>query len=317
MMNLAQKYAQYIDEIRIKKKMTVKVLCDGICNERSYRRYLSGERDVPQDKIFEFCVNLNISPNDFYYSFFIQDRNEYLLLDSMYKAITKRDYETFNKIDKKMRNVKITDHLNNKLYRYIKLRYVIDQGKMSDMEGIEKYAEIINFPNCKDNEVFDYVDIVTLMSLNHLLTRAKKPSYEALEVLERLLTDDSILYLAYNSKYLLVTIYASISVAYFRMEDDQKAMKLTTEGINKAITHGFIYPLPNMYFIRSAIYYKDGEKKKSYIEAQKCLSSVIATENPNLYSYYLGLLRERYNEDYQVFFETYHNASFNQQKRAG
>ena len=161
--------------------------------------------------------------------------------------------------------------------------------------------------------MFDYVDLITLLSLMQLQTRIKTPSYVALDALERILTDDSIIYMSFNNRYTLLTVYSAVAVGYFRKKDYEKAMRLCNEGIDKCKKHGMIYPLANMYFVRSAIHYSNDEKEMAFIEAQKCLSSVITLENYKLYSHYINLMRTRFGEEFETYFNVFHQKHYSQQ----
>ena len=76
MNKIVQNYAYHLDNLRRKYNITVDEFCDGICNSRLYRRYLSGERTLTHLKIISFCERLGISPSDFYYSASERDRYE-------------------------------------------------------------------------------------------------------------------------------------------------------------------------------------------------------------------------------------------------
>ena len=71
------RYIYHLDSIRIKKKVTVEKMCNGICSDRQYRKYLSGINNISDQKIMDFCNNLSISPRDFYYSLNEKDLYEY------------------------------------------------------------------------------------------------------------------------------------------------------------------------------------------------------------------------------------------------
>ena len=96
-MNQSQKYAIHLDNLRRKHKITVSKLCENIVDPRNYRRYISGERTLTNSKIEEFCVCLNLSITDFYYSASEQDKYEFAIINDLYKLIQKKDYLKFYK----------------------------------------------------------------------------------------------------------------------------------------------------------------------------------------------------------------------------
>lgn len=85
----------HVDNLRRKKKMTVEELCFGICSDRQYRRLLSGEQNISDFKIDQFCNMLGISIKDFYYSASEKDKFEYRRIAILYTNLNNSDFEQY------------------------------------------------------------------------------------------------------------------------------------------------------------------------------------------------------------------------------
>ena len=64
-MNTTTHYALHIDDLRISKGLTVHELCEGICDDSTYRRYKTGKKDIPIYKIKMFCDKLELDWDEF------------------------------------------------------------------------------------------------------------------------------------------------------------------------------------------------------------------------------------------------------------
>ncbi|MFK5883477.1 MAG: helix-turn-helix domain-containing protein, partial [Candidatus Izemoplasma sp.] len=89
------KYAYTLDDIRRQKKITITNLCDGICSDRQYRRYMSGEHLLSQEKIYTFCEKLGISPGDFFYASLSKDKFDYRELYTLYSFLLSHQFDKF------------------------------------------------------------------------------------------------------------------------------------------------------------------------------------------------------------------------------
>lgn len=281
-----KRYAYHLDKIRRQKNMTVKDLCADIVNERTYRRYLTGDRNLSQEKILLFCRRLEMSPIDFYQTFVEKDRYEFKTLYKLYSYLGLKKYDEFIEGYQKIQYETLINIMNQRFYTYLNVRYLYNTNRISMFTAEEKYREIINFPECENNTFFDFSDILVLSALSSIETKREESDFKATYVLEKILLDDSIRYVTSDANQILPTIYSSVAMAFGKMGELETCKDLCKKGIELSLHLGRNLALTNLYFANAITLNKMGRTEEAHEEIVKCLANTITLQNYELFSYY-------------------------------
>ena len=158
-MNLeSKKQAYHLDDLRINKNYIVEDLCDGICTDRQYRRYISGYSVLPFSKLKKFCSRLNISISDFYYSLSQKDRTAYSSLVKIYNSTILGDTDKAKYDFKHFRHLNSLDEQNLRFYDSIGIRINYDNEQTNDITTLNLLKKHSNYQNTSKNNAFDFVD---------------------------------------------------------------------------------------------------------------------------------------------------------------
>lgn len=294
-MDLIMKYAQYIDDIRVQKNMTTKELCDGIVNERTFRRYLSGERNISQEKVFLFCQRLEISPTTFFNSFLSQDKNEYTKLHRLYTMLHLKEFDDFEKGFSEISRKHLLSKMHLKLYDYLAVRYLKDTNSISLKEAYKRLSEVIDFPKCINNNVFDFADILTLFSLSNTESKERTLGYKGTTLLKRILLDETIRYLDGDNKLIMYGIYAAVSVAYSEMGNFEECLELSKQGIEYCLRYGNNMNLTSLYYVHGKSLMHFGREEEAKLSLVKCLANTITLQNFGQFEFFTNLLHKNFN----------------------
>lgn len=292
-----QRYAIHLNNLRKKYHLTVELFCHGICDARSYRRYLSGERVLPPEMIFQFCDKLHISINEFFYSFLQNDKEEYQSINKLYHLAQRNKIEEFFEEAKKLDPYQFSSEMNQKYYQYCVI-HANFLGKRDTVAHIlEQLSNLIDYPACLRNEAYNFVDILCLSLITSIEVQSKET--KALTRLKAILNNPKLQYLSSDVTTLMPTIYASVSLYSYRLGDIQSSLDIAIAGIKHANNIHNNSQHYYLHYMASYCYYKLGDKEKADIHALKCLYSTILSEQPHLIEYYQKMLMKDY--DYDVF----------------
>lgn len=162
---IRQQYMFHLDNIRLKKNITIKDLCDGICDDRQYRKYRSGDNNVSDIRLLEFCEKLGISSRDFYFTLNEKDEYDFNLLKELYNLIVNHKFSDAKKIlDKGFRYSYLTIQ-NKRLLEYCKIRYFYIQKEYKGDQAVREISKNIDIQECCKKEIFDFVDVLFLLLL--------------------------------------------------------------------------------------------------------------------------------------------------------
>ena len=287
--------------------MSVKALCAEICSDRSYRRYVSGERQLPQKKIFEFCNRLDISPTDFYSSFLAKDKLEFQKVYKLYDYLVRGNYDDFKKSYQEISKDTLLNKMNQKFYASCMVKYQLETKQISDYTAFDRYSAIVDFPSCSSNEIFDYADIIILDHIAELESSFEHNEKVAMYLLKKILLDDSIVYITSEVKSMMPGLYATISSLHGRTGDVEACLEIADKGIELSLRLGLNFALTRLYYLKSWSLYKRGLEEEAFLTAAKCLANAISYDKVNVYKSYYKLLKDDFKVEPRSFFDIYFN----------
>lgn len=304
-MDSLNRYAYHIDDIRKQKGMTVKQISEGICNERTYRRYIYGERKLPQNKLLDFCNRLEISPTDFYHTFLEKDKQEFQKIYRLYYLLLQGKKEEYKEEVMKINPKYLVNKMNIKLYEYVTIKYQYQIKSMSMYSAYDKYKRILNYPKCINNNIFDFADVIILDTLARIESELANTDKQALKLLHRILLDEKVRYITSEGKNVLASIYATVSLLYLESGEMVTSLQLAEEGIKYSHKLAINLALTNLYYTKAIALYNMGYRERSYLEAAKCLSNIISLENNHHFSVYGKLFKSKIKLDESSLLEYY------------
>ncbi len=306
-MESLKRYGYHIDEIRRQKGMKVKTLCEGICSDRSYRRYISGERQLPQSKIFAFCNKLEISPTDFFQTFLDKDTFEFQKIYKLYRKLIEGDIEYYKQEYRSIDEAFLVNKMNQKFYRYTVVRYKFHTNQITKYTALDLFSKIIDYPECISNNIFDFSDISILMDISKIESSMNVIEFPSMKILERILSDESVRYITGKTKNVLPETYATVSEMYGVLNDVATCKKIAVEGIKYSLKHGMNFSLTKLYYLHSWTLFMEGHTEQAYLEAVKCLGNAISLQNEYAYKAYYKLIKDDFKIEPRSFFDMYFN----------
>lgn len=295
MQNHRLRYIYHLDNIRSKKKVTITNLCKDICDRRQYTKYLSGENNISDTRIIEFCNVLGVSARDFYYTLNEKDIYDFSKLRELYYHILDKRYnDAINQIEviDKIDNLSFQ---NTNFFTYCKTRFKYENKIINEINALTDLSKIINYPDCKKNEVFDFVDIITLMLISEI--EIKKRKTIGLKFLTKILRTPSHLYLSLDSRSIIPTIYSAVSLLLGRLKRYEDCIEISKAGISYCTENNYSKSLTWLYYYLALSYKHTKKTSLSEKYAALCFSNVLASNNPSKVKLFFSLISTDFNKD--------------------
>ena len=289
------RYIYHIDSVRIKKKITVDEICNGICSDRQYRKYLTGANNISDKKIMEFCNNLSISARDFYYSLNEKDMYEYKQIRGLYYKLINKKYFEVTETLKNLSKITNLNKQNARFYEYCKIRFLYENRHLDKDAVHKKYSKIVNYPNCIKNNAFDFVDIITILCIAQI--EIELQIEDAMKLLIRILNDRNVLYLSAENKNILPPIFSSVSIMLGKLEKYLECIRVADEGVKYCIKYSLNKSLSRLYYSRAISYKKLDFINKAEFNAALCFSNVLSRNNTKETIYFFKLLSKDFKQD--------------------
>jgi hypothetical protein len=150
--DISKSLIQEIEFLRIQKQISVRDLVNGITSERSYRRYITGELDVPVDAVFSLTERVNL---DFVELLGLVDQHKQIVdsLDQLVKYLRYHDYEKAFSHYSRLKKQDIENVGRKRIVTLFIMKYELETNKIISKTFNtylqESYDLIINKPiNC-------------------------------------------------------------------------------------------------------------------------------------------------------------------------
>ena len=284
-----QIYLSYhLDNLRKQKGYCVEEFVFGICSDRQYRRYISGENLIPSNNISKFCNKLDISLSDFFYSLNQKDRYDYKKLSNIYQLLIKNNMNDAYKLLSDIQSPELFDQQNYKFFKYLMIRINYELGKTNINEMFRCVYKIINLNHLQLANLYSFVDILFL----HLMCRheVNYGQYDTLHTLEKILKSDESIYISSENKTILPPIYANVSSYPGKLGFIKESLSLAITGLRYCQDNNLTDSLPHLYYSKMLGYLNTNKYESAQLSAIECLSACVST-NKKLYVTYYELIK--------------------------
>lgn len=295
MNNSRMRYIYHLDDLRKKKNISIKQICDGICSDRQYRKYLSGINNISDQRIMEFCEKLGISARDYYYSLNEKDNYNHSKIKNIYSKLTAGNLkETSVLLEEFTRNTPLTNQ-NERFLNYCKLRYKYDSNRNNAENVLKEINHNVNYPNCDKTDAFDFVDILFLLLIAQIeITQDKE---QALNMLLSILKNPDLLYLSSENRNIIPTIYSNVAIMLGRLNKLEECILIAKQGVNYCLKYSYNKSLTRLYYSLSLSHKKLDHPFDAEYYSSLCITSAISRNNKNEINHFYKLLEDDFKKD--------------------
>jgi len=292
---LIDNYAIFLDELRIKYNLTEENFCEGICNPRTYRRYLSGDRDLPHAKIAEFTRKLGISLNDFFYSIGEHDRIEFQKINHIYKLLTDKKYQELYEQAAKINPAHIVNDRNRKYLEFCVIKADFRTKKRNVQAILDDVSHLIDYPKCLEHRAFDFIDLISLSLIMVIEVDFKIET--ALNKLKDIMMDHSYRYLSSETRYILPSLFGNVGLMLYKLDRIEECKALAETGLQMSNLYQDDSQLGLLHYLHALTLLKLGYAKEAEKAAIKSLMSVILKGSEKQIEMYHNELQAEFGYD--------------------
>lgn len=251
---------------------------ENICSDRTYTRYLNGTRNISHNSLVKLCAKLGIRYHDFYHSYQKYYDEEYSIVNNLYNLLIMKNYNEFNILNKKTVNLSMVDAYNERYLTYINIRAGIEQKNIQIVHGYELLKQLKIDIN-KESYSYDFVDILVLIEM--LKVEETKNVTTSLHELNRIIKDESFMYMSASNKDVFPAIYSTISLSFGRLEMLEESIYSALEGIKYSIKVNSNEHLSLLYYLAFCYYNRKQDNDNIVKYSQLCISNAFARQNIN------------------------------------
>lgn len=289
----AREFGLFIDGLRIERNISREDLCNGIMSLSQYKRYLRGDTSMPNAKLVQLADKLKFSINDIYSLFGKKHNDDYKRIWEIYSLIKKNEYKKAFSLADKLKNNVIVSEYNKLFYDYCMIKIQHGLGMVSDIHVLNLYSELIDYPNCINNDSFNMVEISALIGIIDVSSTIG--NYEAMDLLYRILTSKTFNYTSSGSPTFLPSVYSSLSRSLGLKEENEKVVEISQMGIDYCLKHETSNGISHLLICKALALNNLGRIEEAKEEARKCFMHLYIENKPNKFKSFKKIFEDDFD----------------------
>jgi len=228
-------FGAFLDSLRKSRNMSREEFIEDIMSLRQYQRYVNGESSLNNDKLFSLIDRLGMNYFSVHEMYFISTQNEITKLDYIYEAITQEDMKTASKLINEISSKDFYNEYNKSYFKLCELLILKKTKRMPVSLVTDKLKELINYPNCLNNQIINFVEYVAFIHISSY----SSSNYDDTRVLDFLYDKIKSNSISSSSTVLayMPSTFSHIARRLGIIEEFEKALFIAQKGIDFCLSH--------------------------------------------------------------------------------
>ncbi|TNF07454.1 MAG: hypothetical protein EP317_04670 [Bacillota bacterium] len=293
----------YLERLRAARNISQEAFTDEVVSLRQYRRYLSGESDIPFQVIHQLTAKLSVKTDtllrDFDYAKVIESDS----IIKMYNAVVNYNFDEYTKLYNQIPLDHIIESNNRLLYQYSHILYQFFIKKLTKQETAQANIKLVNYPKVLNQQIITSIEMLILSSFLDFLDESHHE--KVVEKIEEFIRNQSIMISDANEK-IYIFVLAKLA-KYVGIKDDfTNVIRYCNLGIEKNVESMSYYLMEYFYYYNALAYYnlKDYENYKKYLIL--CFNVLQFDANPKKIEKFTKLINGDFNIEFEDFVIEYY-----------
>lgn len=301
----SKELSNYLERLRAARNISQESFTNGITSLRQYRRYLSGESDLPFQVIDKLCERLGIQTINLIRELETARIEESKAVDAFYNDVIYNNKERIDKTIKEYHGKTFIDIENRLMYEHSIIINDYFNQKITSEVATQKNKELIHFDKIGKKLIFTQTEMLILTSLLDLNATDQEKSIIA-QRLKTFLTD--------SSQVLNASVNFALPIVLFRLAKYWGTQSQYNEVIaytELAINHGLsiknCYLLEYFFYYNALASYRLGNFDQYEMMLSKCFVVLQLDGNKRKIEKFTNMINEDFNISFQDFVFNYFN----------
>lgn len=294
--------SNFLEKLRYGRNLTQEEFVSDVVSIRQYKRYRSGECDIPYQILNRFSEKLQISITNLLTGF----ENEKLLetneMNELYNAVVNEDKVKVDEYINKINIELIIDPENKLYYHHSLLLNQFYRNKVSKNDMRLKIQTLVSYPEILKKSIITDIEILILSSLLDF------QDIQESEIIVKKLTDvmlKQIIVISGTSNKIYSLVLSRLSKYYGILKDYPKVIKLCNLGIEMGKLSRSYYLFDYFYYYLSLAHYKTKNESEFKFCIFQCFNTLYLDNNASKIEMFSILIKNDYDIEYQTFIKSY------------
>jgi transcriptional regulator with XRE-family HTH domain len=288
----ARDFGLFIDGLRLDRNITREELTEGIISLSQYKRYLRGDSSIPNSVLIQIADRLKFSISDIHLMFRLKSDKQYKIITEIYNKTKENKFEEAKELANEMKNETTLSDYNKLFFDFCMIDIQHNLTLVSDIHVLDMYSSLINYPDCIDNDSFNWVEINTLLKI--VLISAKMENYESSKIMYETMISDRFTLGYTGDTHFLPGVYATLSQIFGKQESYSQVVDLTLKGITYCRKYEVSTNLSNLFLLNSFANMDLGNMELAKESAKKAYMQAYLDNDQAKFEIFSELLLKRF-----------------------
>jgi transcriptional regulator with XRE-family HTH domain len=275
----SREICNYLEQLRAARNISQESFTQNVTSLRQYRRYLTGESDIPFPVVDQLCNRLGVQTMNFIMEIETARIEESKRIDRFYNFVVNSNDVEIQRMKEEFTHKEFIEVENRMLFEHSVLLYDVITNKV-DLESASFLTkQMVNFQNITKQSAFTMTEMLILTSLLDLDTDTVETD-EIADKIEIVLEDQRVVVgSSINTAYPLVLF--RLAKYSGKKKEFNKVLKYCDLGIQHALQDKSFYLLDYFYYFSALAYYRLSDFDNYESMVTKCFLALQIDNNEN------------------------------------
>ena len=288
----------YLERLRSARNMSQELFTNDVVSLRQYRRYLSGESDIPFQVIHQLTMKLGVKTDTLLRDFDYAKVQETTLIIKVYNYVVNYNFEEFLKLSKKIPLDHIIESSNRMLYQYSLILYDYYTKKMGKNDTALAFAKLVNYPKVLEQQIITSIEMLIISSFLDFLDESHHE--KIIEKIKVYIRDQSTMIVGSTEK-IYTFVLARLAKHMGILKNYDEVIYYCNIAISKNIEWKSYYLMDYFYYYSALSYYLKGDLENYTKYIVLCFNVLEFDGNQKKIEKFTNLI----NEDFNIHFEDF------------
>lgn len=300
----SQDLCGYLERLRSSRNISQEIFTNGIVSLRQYRRYLSGESDIPFQVADKLSDRLGVQTINLLGEIEAARFEEKRKVDKFYNSVVNNSKDDVQSMITYFQNLEFIDPENKVLFLHGLSLYLLITEQDTRSVTVQKNKELIAYPSILKRTIITLNEMVILSSI---LDYSDDPidNQEISDRLKQFLENRSfVIGTGHEPIFNLVLFRLARYSGKNNMFGD--VINYCTMGIERNHSHKFYYLLDYYYYYSALAYYRLGQMDNFQTTLIKCFNVLQSEGNEKKTQKFEAMIKRDFNINFKEFVVNYY-----------
>jgi transcriptional regulator with XRE-family HTH domain len=284
-------FCLFIDGLRLDRHISREELIDGIVSLSQYKRYLRGAASIPNSVLIQIADRLKLSISGLHHVYESKQNSQLNKISNIYTYMKNFKFNDAYSSANKIRDDIFISSYNKLFFDFCLISIQHNLGMVSDIHALEMYSTLIDYPECIENETFNWIEINILMEI--VKVSSKMDNFSPSNHMYKIVTSPEFKFLSSGDSLFIPTILSSLSPILGKQQKFEEVLVLAKEGIDYCRKYQTSGALATLFLTEAFALVDLNRIEEAKESSKKALMQIYIEDNVEKFAHFKKIIMKR------------------------